>query len=441
MRRFVSPILMNVALLVVFGHSDARSQNISLPSEETIAVEWHFALSPNSSARHSDHMTVIAVTNDDPFLARLPNANQADSEDATAFVFPAFANEIAAAYREAVTTRKDWRERLDLQWMPCGLPRELTSGEASGGASRVFVMVCDSENRTLALTVGVPTAKQLVALIEDAEEVQRLLPKTPDNQMHLSDAVVARSHDRLSRVWRVALDAAATNRGANDGDSTDDEDVSEQFVFYETFKVCQKLLPTYIADVRLRFGLDDESDLPKLAILEHHCQTRRPWSEAITPFVVGQHTRQVSSALVESIWGHPAIRSFPVHNDADFERFADWVSRQTSDTTVVLSLKPPASRRYQVWPPIASDQSPRTSKWRETHELATAQPHRLVDLQILAHLIRENELAPVDVRGVNVRYAMLFPNRNSIHLVRENESPARFAGMLKRNRSHLVNKK
>jgi hypothetical protein len=187
---------------------------------------------------------------------------------------------------------------------------------------------------------------------------------------------------------------------------------------------------TYIADVKLRFGLIETSDRIRLVILEQHSEARRPWCEAMIPFAAGCKMPEVWRELVESVWGHQ-----PITSDVDAQELLDWYDLQSTTEVVVLSLRSPLRSRREPWPPVAGKFSRRGVSWQEAHTLALQRPFREVDPQQFATLIHARDLATVDIEQPStLRYMLLDPKKRAPVVIRENDSPGRFVGILKRTK-------
>ena len=194
------------------------------------------------------------------------------------------------------------------------------------------------------------------------------------------------------------------------------------------------LEPVYLADVKLRFGLSETSDRSRLIILEQHPEARRPWCEAMMPFLVNQDCSLIWRELAESLWGHQ-----PVTADTDAPELLQWYELHAKTDSVVLSLQSPFHLRRLPWPPILDKAARRGVGWHEVHQLAQQHPFRTVQPQQLATLIRQRRLPAVDIQQPSLaRYLFFEPNKGSPLVIRETDPPGRFAGMLKRSKSSLV---
>jgi hypothetical protein len=91
------------------------------------------------------------------------------------------------------------------------------------------------------------------------------------------------------------------------------------------------------------------------------------------------------------------------------------------------------------WPPVTDRFAKRRIGWREVHALALEHPFRAVDPQQFATLIHSRGLDAVDIRRPStVRYLFFDPKKKNPVVVREGDPPGRFAGILKRSKSNLV---
>jgi hypothetical protein len=246
-------------------------------------------------------------------------------------------------------------------------------------------------------------------------------------------AIAERSQQRVSRLWRGALEemlvAMQGDRGGDEGAANAQRDFGGRMrLLSETFD------PTYLADVKLRFGLTESTDRTRLVILEQHPEARQPWCDAMIPFTAGSDVTVVWRELVESIWGHQ-----PITSDAEAKELLDWFDLQTKTGAVVLSLAPPLHMRRVPWPPVTDRFANRGIGWQKVHSLALKHPFRSVDPQQVATLIRARDLNAVDIhRPPTVRYLFFDPKKKHPLVIREGDPPGRFAGILKRSQSNLV---
>ncbi len=280
-----------IALLLAVA-SCARSAESA--TEETSAdetVAWQEPFEAISASKASDSLVLILITNEDPFLIQERNDRlskeqktpKPDDAKKTSHNPPVWCSDVLAlSYRKTLDRRADLRGRLTLQSIAAGLPKELTGGADRNTPARAVLALCDGNYRLLGLTVGVPDTNELLTLIEDGEDIAAIRQLHSEHPTEMAKLITERSSERLSRLWRGALEETVL---AMEGDRSDDDtDRAESFEGWMRL-LSEIFEPVYLADVRLRFGLTDATDQTRLVILEQHPEARRPWCESMIPFI------------------------------------------------------------------------------------------------------------------------------------------------------------
>lgn len=435
MRAFLAVVFF---ICVACGARSAEPAAEETSTDETVA--WQKPFEAISASKASDTLVLILITNEDPFVTqensdRRNKQRKASKLDATKKANhnpPVWCSDILAfSYRKALDRRVDLRGRLKLQSIAAGLPKEITGGTARNTPARGVLALCDGNYHLLGLTVGVPDTDELLTLIEDGQDVAGILDLHERQPTEIVKLIAERSSERLSRLWRGALEETVL---AMDGDrGEDDARRDESFdgrlrVLSDTFE------PIYLADVKLRFGLTDATDQTRLVILEQHTEARRPWCESMIPFIAGSDFLETWGELVESIWGHQ-----PITVEAEADDLLDWFDLQIKSDSLVLSLRPPFHLQRLPWPPSTGGDKKRGVGWSEVHSRALEHPFRSVDARQLAVLIRARDLDVVDIQQPSLaRYLFIEPKRKRPMIVREADPPGRFAGILNRTKSSLV---
>lgn len=411
---------LTVGFTVLVGNAQEKGKASPIPWQPPFET-----ISPSSANRQ---LVLIAITNDDPF-PRTGRALSRRDDNAKPTRLPTWCDPVLAhAYRKALQERPDLREILQLQSIRAGLPRELTGGVDRNTPSRAIVAICDGNYRLLAIAVGVPDANDLLGLIEDAEETRSLRQLHVDDSKQLVTELANRSKERLARLWKSALDEMLV---AFDGDvgKLDElkSDWSSQIqLLGETFE------PSYVGDVKLRFGLGDATDRTRLVVLEQHLQTREPWALCMIPFIAGIDFHDSWQHIPELIWGHQPITS------TEDEDLLEWFDTQIETESIVIALRPPMNMSRTPWPPVTEKGARRGVGWAEVHAEAVKLPYRTIDLQQLASLLRARELGSVDVmRPTFTRYLYFQPEKRQPTEIHEGDPPGRFSGLLKRSKSRL----
>ncbi len=424
---------VTLALLLLAGFaSSARSDE---PQAEEV-IPWQTPFQAISASDADDALVLVLITNEDPFATAdsAPAATRNKIKLANPIPPVWCADVLGHAYLKTIRQRADLRGRLTIQSIAAGLPKELTGGEARNLPARAVLALCDGSYRLLAVTVGVPDADELLTLIEDGEDVAAMRQLHAEDRTKTVHLIAQRSSERLSRLWRGVLEEVVV---AMHGDEDDDpgQDTESEQAFIDRMRLLgETFTPTYMADVRLRFGLTDAADRTRLVVLEQHPETRRPWCAAMIPFIAGSDFNVIWRELVESIWGHA-----PITADGEATELIEWFDTQIKTDAIVLSLKPPLHLRHLPWPPVTDKAARRGAGWQQVHELALEHPFRKVDAQQLAVLIRSRDLAAVDIERPSLaRYLYLEPRKRLPYVVREGDPPGRFAGRLKRSNSSLV---
>lgn len=435
---------LNVAYAIaLISFATSMAQAADDQSDEQ-PIPWQNSFEAISTSRADEALVLMVITNEDPFAAREraakskaadadPDAKKVGLEQAGVKIIPRppiwCASVLETAYRKAVSQRPDLRERLTLQSVVAGLPKELTGGKPRNHPSRAVVALCDGQYRLLALAVGIPDTTELLTLIEDGEEVATIRQLNSDSTLDAVKAISERSSGRLSRLWKSSLSAtlASMQGELREGEARADDPLYFQGLMRS---LGDAFAPTYLADVQLRFGLVEATDKTRLVILEQHPEARRPWCEAMIPFAAGCEMPEIWRELVESVWGHQ-----PIAADADVQDLLDWYDLQTESEVVVLSLRSRLNSSLDSWPPPAGKFKRRGVSWQDAHALALERPFREVDPQQFATLIQQRELDPVDIEQPStLRYVLFDPNRKAPLVFRESDPPGRFAGTLKRTK-------
>ncbi len=408
-------ILLSMAIVV-------RADDGKAEAEDADAIVWSKVFS-SISAADKDEFVFVLITNDDPYLVREADANQLAAKLWCAPV-------LSRSVRNARLRRPDLRDRITVQALPVGMPANLSGGRPRNQPARAIVALCDGDYRLLAFSVGVPDTAGVLTLIEDAEEVQAIQRAEQQSGEKVVAAIAERSADRVSRLWRGGLEEMLAVLGVDKVD--DDADVPGAIAQKQMGRLtllAETYSPIYLADVKLRFALSEAADRDRLLVLEQHPEARRPWCEAMIPFLAGSDFLTLWSPLCESLWGFQ-----PVRPDVQQKELLDWWDSQIKTDSVVLSLQPPLLARGDPWPPVIEGRSARRGLgWNDVQKLVVELPYRTVDAQQLAVLIESRNLGAVDIQmPTRARYLFFEPRKKSPLVVREGEPPGKFAGVLKR---------
>lgn len=388
---------------------------------------WEAPFSAISSSESESPLVILVITNDDPLSHRrtVSTDRRQPAVDKPAIWCGQI---IQQDLRSMLRKRPDLRSRIKLQALAAGLPIELTNGVPRHQPSRSVVLVCDGRYRLLGMTVGVPDTGQLRALIEDAEEVHRLITLDQERSRQQLVAMLAdRNQERLTRMWQNVL--SEMRQGFAADDATDLSATSIVSSRDEVFQLTDALQSAYEVDSRLRFGLKDQLDRQRLTVLEQHPETREHWCNTLTPFIAGINAEDHWRELVESIWGLP-----PITANLDITELKKWTQDQTSSDLVIFTIQSPRQLEG-TWPP--SREAKAGKSWNELHEKLSLYPSRPIDLESLANLIQAMELQPIDAfRPVMGRYVVLERDSNPL-VIRATDPPGRLAGFLRRSKLEI----
>lgn len=419
-------IFCSIAVLLLVGGTYVAGQppEQSGVAEEPI-VRWQTPFSPVFSSGDDDQLVILVITSDPPWNGQRRETQSARAESIWC------QRDVNLSLQRLFIERPSLKQRLHLQAISAGLPVEITGGKPSQRPSQSVVAIANSRYQLLALAIGVPDAAELATLIEDADETRLLLRRFQDDPYTVSARLADRSRARIGRIWNEQLDQL------RESFETEDEFAwltDQAALRRHVRRLSNDLRSVYRLDVKLRFGLTEESNLMRRLVVEQHVAARRPWCEAAVPFVVGIDLQRFWRLLVESIWDRP-----PIHDDGS-ESLLVWFRTQLESGAVVLQLEPPMHLEHMPWPPPTDSFGRRRGlPWSDIHALVLQHAYRLVDAAAVAQIIRNTDLMPIDLyQSTPVRYLLIQPNKRQIHVVRESDPPSRFAGILRRSRATLV---
>lgn len=426
--------MMRVLLACLLGLTHASA----LKSEEGIDRPvanwaWQTPFEPIVSESPSSLSVLVVITNDDPFLSARPDqAPDPDADKPTLWCV----SQIESAFNSLLRDRPDLEDRIALQGFAAGLPQVLTDGEARRLASRVVMALCDAEYRVLGFHVGLPDREELLAFVEDAEEVARFrkLRSEQERRAPVNRMTAQRSEERLERAWQGVLNQLIPEPNLEDADATPrDDNPARRIDRLQLLSIIEILDASYLGDIRRRFGLQGPDDQSRLALLEQHVETRRPWCDALLPLIEGQDFLTLWRDLLELVWYHP-----PVTDGARDDDLLAWVDHQLDSSAVVLLVEPPLRNVRVEWRPGDDSFSNRVERWQDVNELALEYPFRSVTVEQLAIVVQHRQLRPIDIQRPSMaRYVFIEPGRPRPLVVGVNDSPARFANRLKRGRKGL----
>lgn len=401
-------------------------------------VGWQSLYRPISVEPGDRSLVLIMITNDVPVAA---------SDDGGPQQWCTFL--INDAIRGIVSERPDLKAGLLFQNHTAGLPVTLTGGEPRISPEKALLAICDPNYRLLNFAVGVPTADELLTLVEDAQSVQGTmdLNKTAadvmsDDQRVVKD-VVESSEPKLSRLWKLLLrsnlkqivqrDSEAADEGANLLDPR--RQLAKRIQF-----LSDSYHEPYLLDARTRFGLSDLSDFRRLRILEQHVETRSQWCNAMLPFLAGQDVRLFWRSLAEAVWQQPTVDLESTEAIRNSKDVAAWWDSLSESETVVLSLNQATALSQDQRLPMdeAVADSERGKKrgaptWNDLSKHIQEHPTRSVSADALAALIDARGLDLIDIqRPAEIRFLIYPANTKTPVIVRQNDQPGITLSRIKR---------
>ena len=377
------------------------------------------------SASEPFSLVVMLITNDDGFATRPTGKGKRGELNVSPWCTPIFGH----AYRTALQTRPDLKDRCFLQFLPAGVPTLLTGGNPRNKPERAIVAICDGNYRLLSMVVGVPDADEFLTMIEDAQQVHSMLTLYQQDKAKMTAEIADRSMSRITRLWRDGLKEMLATMDVGNADAQGDSDTGQNLIA-TLGRIALTFQEVYLTDVRLRFGLSDAADRTRLIVLEQHPEARRPWCEAMMPFVAGTDFLSTWKSLTEAVW-----HVTPVMHDANADELLAWWDTQVENDPMVLAIEPPLLMRQRPWPPVevGGVAERRGLGWQDLQKLLLELPYRNVDTEQLAVLIRDRELQPIDVQlPTRTRYLFFEPNQKAPLAIREGDIPAKPIGRIKR---------
>ena len=422
---------MRVLLACLIGLAHASVLKAEDPNRSVTSLNWQAPFSPIESDTASSLSVLMVITNDEPFGSASPD-EQREAGQPTLWCV----SQIESGFNSLLRDRPDLSDRFVLQGFAAGMPQVLTGGEPSQLASRVLIALSDADYRLLGLHIGVPDKDDLIAFVEDAEEVSRFreIRSRQDRREPVNRLTFHRSEDRLERMWQGVVRELLPEPDFGERDTTQAADESGKPIDrLRLLTIIETLDAAYLRDVRRRFGLQGPDDQTRLALLEQHVQTREPWCDALLPLIEGQDFSILWRDLLELTWYHPPVFDWEVDQD-----LLDWIDHQLESSAVVLRLEPPMRTVRPASLPGNASLSKHIERWQTVNQLAWEYPFRTVTVQQLAMVRRHRQLNPIDIQQPSLaRYIFLEPGRPRPLVVGANDSPARFANRLKRARNGL----
>ncbi len=271
---------------------------------------------------------------------------------------------------------------LELEMRPAGPPAILRSGRPQLGPRRAIGFLCDQQASITAFCVGVPTGRQLAAMVEDADEVSLLrlaeslqTHQTPDVETEPQDRLVETLHERATRrVLRHYRPLV--------------HKIKRQTPLAEAAALLQ---PALTADRGERFLVAGLPDAARWLSAQQHTETMRHWCEAMLPSIVGQPADAVWQDMAALLWDSQPWQLAP--QDADL---LDWYTESIAAGPVVLWLQ---TSQPLLGLPAAPEQNAAAAPpmAAQTQGLLDQVKHRIVTLPAVASLLHHRQDKPADL--------------------------------------------
>lgn len=339
------------------------------------------------------------------------------------------------------------------QRIPIGLPPILTGGKPHSDVPRTFTILTDGEYRFLEMMVGVPEQADLSSLIEDAEETRMWMHQycgdpTEATPIGMLEEIVDRNQDRLGRLWTAELGRQRRALGDDafqmDFDGGTVDPLNDPVEFTELFltrlgSIADQLQMVYLQDAQSRYGLTDESDIKRLAVLEQHSDTRQSWVSCLSPFAVGTDVRKTYVPLAELIWNcrvMPTKLATP-HTDGSSADAAlsAWIEGQGNQHPFALRLPLPflASLKNDRRAAVSEVAERRGLGWDDLNaELQKLPVYQTSPLPLATRLHRTGA-RPIDLNRPSPTQVLFFRSAvDHANPIRDGEPPGRSVTMIRR---------
>ena len=413
-------------LLVLFLLHGSTFQSIHAedPAEKP-AMLWQAPFTAWSEQDTTNKIVLMLVTNDNAFRDSHSDAKKTAAETTDPSRHGWCAPDFEKSCKRMLEVRPDLKNCISLQSIFAGTPLELSGGKPANTPSRVVLFVCDGNYRILALSVGIPSADELTTLVEDAQEAKLLLGSNDTDRWHTTTLLVQRSKERIGRVWNLKLDEVTQAKEKQFALIRDG--AVEPPSSLARFESCSLRCKPYSSMTPSYGSYQFQLDARRLVILEQHTETRDPWSQALTPFIAGMSGETLEN-ICEFLWQQCAVAA-----DSDQTDFLTWYDSHLKSGPFVLQVESPSHMRHRPWPPIAPPKHRNGTSWTTTHDFAMKFPVRTITPQQLTVLIRERELKPINFFSPSMaRYLLVSSNNRLPQIIREQDLPARFLGLLRR---------
>jgi hypothetical protein len=385
---------------------------------------WLPPFTEPSESKPTSTLRLLLITDDDPFA---PADNGENAK-------PWCADFLQDSLRELFERRPALQKEMLLQHAAVGLPDVLTANTPASSARRCIVVMTDNEHRLLSLAIGIPDGEILQRLIEDAEEVKRLITSSAENYGLIQNQLRERSRQRVDRSWQAVVENLSEELPGRVDEHHLTAGPKTPIRWPELLHdLAERIHPFFLQDTLIRFGLTGETASARRVQLEQHPQTRAPWCEAVIPFLFAADLKTLVVPLAEIIWEQPVV-----FRTATGDAWTAKWNQFPEDVPIVLRIRPPTPKRDVPWPPPSKTKiAARVGvDWQGLDEMLRAEPFfEPIEISDLALLIRKTSVEPIDLMKPSLARYLYFPRKSARPIViREKSLPARYFGMIKRSK-------
>ncbi|WP_149499678.1 hypothetical protein [Roseiconus lacunae] len=379
-----------------------------------------FPLISDSEAKSK--WVLVVITDEDPLTKSIEKAN-ANHVDALSshdlWCLPLLRHSM----EELIEQRPDLKDRFVVNKLAVGIPSSWQTTQTANLPSRSMVILCDGYQRVLSLAAGVPDKRELIRMVEQAEEVSTLLSLYRDNPLRLSEELLFRAKERVARQYQQFIDEQSIEDFV--GQRVEDEQTWRQaFGSYVA-----KLQPVYRIDTELRFSIPSDANTPRMRVLEQHCETRQDWCESILPWLQGKSLVSVIDSAVDATWQQPPVIDV---TEASHHELLQWFQSRQAVSTIVMAVRPDLIAGQIAWPPPNVNLKLRGRTWSDLESAMSKHAYRKVALEELVFLFREFNVEPIVLnQGSRVRYVFFEHGKKKPAIVRESDLPGKYIRRLK----------
>lgn len=391
-------------LLLAFGSHCQGQKPPSLEVEGIRILQSVDQISPNEAAR----LTFLFLSNQ-PANQFLPEPEPLWCRDP-----------LQDALKQLLANRPDLKETCAAIELRAGVPPLLAGGKRLVLPGRLLTLVANRNGQLLEVQVGVPSADELTALVEDALEIDAANSLADRNEAKVSAMVAERADETLSRLYKDAL-----KRFRSEYRDREPFDLEKPGALAEMVTFLRDLENQYRFDVKLRYALELPGDETRLYLVEQHLEAREDWCDAVLPWIVTLPAIELIPILTECMWSDPVVLT----TDAlQAKTLKTWIEDGIAGSNVVLVIKPSHSRMNLPWPPMNSARpAPKGRSWTDLELAMSNHPMKEITVGQLAFLLEEMELQPIQLLSPSpVRYVVFEQGRKLPTLIRESDLPGKY---------------